>query len=40
MKKTAKSMAGSIRLINNDCLVAIKNLNDNSVDAIITDPPY
>jgi site-specific DNA-methyltransferase (adenine-specific) len=29
-----------IRLFNEDCLVAIKNLPDNSVDSIVTDPPY
>ena len=27
-------------LIKDDCLNAIKDLDDNSVDAIITDPPY
>jgi site-specific DNA-methyltransferase (adenine-specific) len=29
-----------INLINGDCLYALKNIPDNSVDAIITDPPY
>ena len=28
------------KLINNDCLVAMKEMPDNSVDAIVTDPPY
>ena len=27
-------------IINNDCLIALKELPENSVDAIITDPPY
>jgi site-specific DNA-methyltransferase (adenine-specific) len=29
-----------IRLFNEDCLVAIKELPENSVDSIVTDPPY
>ena len=29
-----------IRLFNEDCLVSIKELPDNSVDSIVTDPPY
>lgn len=29
-----------MRIINNDCLVAMKEMPDNSVDAIVTDPPY
>ena len=29
-----------IRLFNDDCLIAIKELPDNSVDSIVTDPPY
>ncbi len=27
-------------LINGDCLVEMKNIPDNSVDSIVTDPPY
>lgn len=27
-------------LINNDCLLALDELEENSVDAIVTDPPY
>lgn len=27
-------------LINNDCLVALDELEENSVDSIVTDPPY
>lgn len=29
-----------IRLFNDDCLTAMKQLEDNSVDSIVTDPPY
>lgn len=28
------------RIINDDCLTAMDNLDDNSVDLILTDPPY
>ena len=28
------------QIINNDCLIALKELDDNSVDSIVTDPPY
>lgn len=27
-------------LINGDCLIEMQNIPDNSIDAIITDPPY
>jgi len=29
-----------IKLINNDCFIALKEIADNSINAIITDPPY
>ena len=29
-----------MKLINNDCIVAMKAMPDNSVDSIVTDPPY
>jgi len=29
-----------VKLINGDCLEVMKDIPDNSVDAIITDPPY
>ena len=29
-----------IKLINDDCLSALRNVEDNSIDLIITDPPY
>jgi DNA modification methylase len=29
-----------MKLINNDCIVAMKEMPENSVDAIVTDPPY
>jgi len=28
------------KLIHSDCLEALKNLPDNSVDSVVTDPPY
>jgi len=28
------------KIINGDCLEELKKLADNSVDSIITDPPY
>lgn len=30
----------SIEIIHGDCLEKLKNLEDNSVDSIVTDPPY
>ena len=29
-----------MKLINNDCIEAMKAMSDNSVDSIVTDPPY
>ena len=29
-----------IRLYNEDCMEVLKSLPDNSVDIIVTDPPY
>ena len=29
-----------MQLINNDCIIAMKEMPDNSVDSIVTDPPY
>ena len=29
-----------IRLYNEDCMEVLKSLPDNSVDLIVTDPPY
>jgi site-specific DNA-methyltransferase (adenine-specific) len=29
-----------IKLINNDCIEAMKAMEDNSIDSIVTDPPY
>ena len=29
-----------IKLINDDCLKALKNIEDNSVDLVLIDPPY
>jgi len=33
-------MSDSIKIINNDCLKELNELPDNSVDCVITDPPY
>ena len=30
----------NINLYNEDCMEALKRLPDNSVDLIVTDPPY
>jgi len=29
-----------LKLINNDCIAAMKEMPDNSMDSIVTDPPY
>ena len=29
-----------MRLINSDCISAMREMADNSVDSIVTDPPY
>jgi len=29
-----------MKIINNDCIAAMKEMADNSVDSIVTDPPY
>jgi len=29
-----------MKLINDDCIKAMKAMPDNSVDSIVTDPPY
>ena len=29
-----------IQIINDDCLIALKDIPDNSIDFILTDPPY
>lgn len=31
---------GTISLINNDCLIALKNIPDKSIDLVVTDCPY
>lgn len=38
MKKTV--ILNSIELINADCLRYLAILSDNSIDLIVTDPPY
>lgn len=36
----AKNSDAGIALINNDCLQYVKEMPDDSVDLIVTDPPY
>lgn len=31
---------GNIKLYNGDCMEVMKDIPDNSIDLIITDPPY
>lgn len=33
-------MDDNIKLLNDDCLVALETIPDNSIDLILTDPPY
>lgn len=33
-------MDSNINLYNEDCMEVLKRLPDNSVDLIVTDPPY
>lgn len=33
-------MEKNFKLINGDCLLVLKDLADNSIDSIVTDPPY
>lgn len=30
----------NITILNNDCMIELNNLDDNSIDCVITDPPY
>lgn len=30
----------TVKLYNGDCLEVMKNIADNSVDLVLTDPPY
>ena len=39
MNKIGDSGQSIIELIQGDCLEEMKNIPDNSIDAIITDPP-
>ena len=39
-KKGEKRGEKMIDLRNGDCLEVLKNIEDNSVDLILTDPPY
>ena len=35
-----QQQGGLMNLINNDCILAMKEMPDNLVDSIVTDPPY
>ena len=35
-----ENITNSSTIVNGDCLEALKNIPDNSIDLIITDPPY
>lgn len=41
-KKTAnfKLVKENVKIIRDDCLLALDKIESNSVDCIITDPPY
>lgn len=36
---TAATAADQIIILNNDCLIELEKLPDNSIDCVITDPP-
>lgn len=38
--QVALPTTGDIRIYNNDCIVELDQLPDNSIDCVITDPPY
>ena len=40
MNLLQENITVSSTIINGDCLDALKNIPDNSIDLIITDPPY
>ncbi len=39
-KKKQTDINDRIVILNQDCMVALKKLEDNSIDCVITDPPY
>ena len=40
MKQEVKEKKQTIELINDDCLIALKMLQSDSIDLIVTSPPY
>ena len=40
MKQVIKDKGQTIELINDDCLIALKELPSDSIDLIVTSPPY
>ena len=39
-EKMEESETPDIKIINNDCMIELSKMEDNSIDCIITDPPY
>lgn len=39
-KHKIKNKDDNIIIINNDCMIELNKLEDNSIDCVITDPPY
>lgn len=40
MKELYKQVMKELRLLNGDCIDKLKELDNNSIDSIVTDPPY
>lgn len=40
MESTKTTSTFNVQLFNNDCIVELEKMQDNSIDCVITDPPY
>lgn len=40
VQEKTNDLFDNIKLINNDCMKELKNMKDDSIDCVITDPPY
>ena len=40
MSTSADTNSANIMLLNSDCIAELKKMEDNSIDCVITDPPY
>ena len=40
LRRKEESTMPQIRLYNSDCIEAMKNIEDHTIDLIVTDPPY